>query len=195
MSRTLPTSGRPGSPAAVRGTRVAEPGARPRRLSGSTSAPSASSRSRNSRHSRAFNLPFGRRHRNSSHTVRASSIRLKPGQSRTTSRISVISRALKVRPVHLVVAVAIAGGSPWGSPFPTTPYQNAVGMFRGGAGGADRDTSARGSPVGPAAKRGGGKAGRKLSPLKVHRQRRVRWRKSLWTSGIAPRCHCTLSIR
>ena len=33
------------------------------------------------RHSRAFSFPFGRRHRNSSHTVRASSIRLKPEQS------------------------------------------------------------------------------------------------------------------
>ena len=94
MSRTLPTSGRPGSPAAVRGTRVTEPGARPRRLSGSTSVPSASSRSRNSRHSRAFSPPFGRRHRNSSHTVRASSIRLKPEQSCMTSRTRVPSRAL-----------------------------------------------------------------------------------------------------
>jgi len=40
---------------------------------------------------------LGRPHRNSSHTVRASSIRLEPGLSRTTSRISVTSRALKVR--------------------------------------------------------------------------------------------------
>ena len=63
-----------------RGTRVTDPVARPWRLSGSTSAPPASSRSRNSRHSRAFSLPFGRRHRKSSHTVRASSIRLKPAQ-------------------------------------------------------------------------------------------------------------------
>ena len=138
MSRTLPTSGQPGSPAAVRGTRVTEPGTRPRRLSGSASAPSASSRSRNSRHSRAFSRPFGRRHRNSSHTVRASSIRLKPGQSRTTSRISVISRALKVRPENLVVSAAIAGGFP----FPTTPYQNAARMSRGIAGREDRSVPA-----------------------------------------------------
>ena len=138
MSRTLPTSGQPGSLAAVRGTRVTEPGTRPRRLSGSASAPSASSRSRNSRHSRAFSRPFGRRHRNSSHTVRASSIRLKPGQSRTTSRISVISRALKVRPENLVVSAAIAGGFP----FPTTPYQNAARMSRGIAGREDRSVPA-----------------------------------------------------
>ena len=117
MSRTLPTSGRPGSPATVRGTRVTEPTPRPRRLSGSTSAPSASSRSRNSRHSRAFSRPLGRRHRNSSHTVRASSIRLKPEQSRTTSRISVTSRSLNARPEKLVVATAIAEGVS----LPTTP--------------------------------------------------------------------------
>ena len=46
----------------------------------------------------AFSPPFGHRDRNSSHTVRASSIRLKPEQFRTTSRVSVASRALKARP-------------------------------------------------------------------------------------------------
>ena len=46
-------------------------------------------RSRNRRcAARAFSLPFGRRHRNSSHTVRASSIRLKPEPCRRPQRRS-----------------------------------------------------------------------------------------------------------
>ena len=134
MSRTLPTNGRPGSPAAVRGTRVTEPRARPRRFSGSASVPSASSRSRNSRHSRAFSPPFGRRHRNSSHTVRASSIRLKPEHSRTTSRISVISRALNARPENVVVAAAIAGSFFAHDTVPKRSANVQGGPRRGGTG-------------------------------------------------------------
>ena len=90
---------------------------------------SASSRSRNSRHSRAFSLPLGRRHRNSSHTVRASSIRLKPEQSRTISWISVISRPLKARPENLVVGAAIAAGG--SLPYDTVPKRRA--NVQGGA--------------------------------------------------------------
>ena len=105
--------------------------ARPRRLSGSTSAPPASSRSRNSRHSRAFSLPFGRRHRKSSHTVRASSIRLKPAQSRTISRISVTSRTLKARPENVVVATAIAGASPFPRHRSKTPRECPGGCPEG----------------------------------------------------------------
>ena len=73
------------------------------------------------------------RDRNSSHTVRASSIRLKPAHSRTTSPIrghllhaECTSRELRRRPRPST-----------GSPFPTTPNENAARISRGGCAGED----------------------------------------------------------
>ena len=57
---------------------------------------------------RAFSLPFGRRHRNSSHTVRTSSFRLKLEHARAISRLSVTAGTLNARPENLVVATVIA---------------------------------------------------------------------------------------
>ena len=87
----MPTSRGPGSPRAVTGTPVAFPGGRPSRLGGNTSPPWLSSFSRNSRHSRAFSDPVRRFHPSNSHTVAASSIRLRPPHVPTISRIRACS--------------------------------------------------------------------------------------------------------
>ena len=127
MSRTLPTSGHSGSPAAVRGTRVTEPGSRPRRLSGSTSPPSASSRSRNSRHSRAFSRPVGAP---PPHQLAHRPRQLHPAQARTVPHDLADQRHLP-RAEGAPREPRCRRGHRRGAPFPTTPYQNAARMSRG----------------------------------------------------------------
>ena len=80
----------------------------PGRLSGSSRRPSPSSRSRNSRHSRAFNFPVGLFQSSNSHTVRASSIRLRPPQLSTNSWIKLSSDELNRLPLKFAPLVPIS---------------------------------------------------------------------------------------
>ena len=80
-------------------------------LSGNTRVPAASSRSRNSSALAGLQPPVGAAP--PQQLARANSIRLKPRQPRTTSRISVTSCALNARPENL--AILIAGHVPLGN--------------------------------------------------------------------------------
>ena len=103
-----PQCGGQGSPHSVCGIRVRVPTGLPGRLSGSSRRPSPSSRSRNSRHSRAFNFPVGLFQSSNSHTVRASSIRLRPPQLSTNSWIKLSSDELNRLPLKFAPLVPIS---------------------------------------------------------------------------------------
>src|ERR1700721_2878926 len=97
---TRQLSGTPGSPAAVRRMEVADPTGRVSCFAGNLSRPAASSRVNSIRHSGSFNKPFARVQPTNSLIVLASSLRLRPRQVATTSRIRAISDAGNIRPLH-----------------------------------------------------------------------------------------------
>ncbi len=119
--------------------------------------------------------PFGRRHRNSSHTVRASSIRLRPEHSRTISRISVTSGTLNARPENLVVATVVTAASPFPRHRSKTPRE-----CPGERAGEDRPERA-GAVItsGGCPKRGGWRRWPDAVPAQTHQRGSVRRSKPL----------------
>ena len=110
--------------------------------------------------------------------MRASSIRLKPEQSRTISPISVTSRTLKERPENLLGATAIAEASAIPRHRTKTPRECP--------GGAAEETDPLGQRPGTVTRPGWRSeqarkgAVRLLSPRKANRKGTVREQKSLW---------------
>jgi hypothetical protein len=93
--------------------------------------PSASSRVNSMRHSAPFNKPLARLQPTSSLMVVASSLRLRPGQVATTSRIRAISDAGNIRPLHLksCLPAGLATAGPPMQPYDSQPREKCPALI------------------------------------------------------------------